>query len=130
MTQSENIETAIQYARHAVAIEAHPFPWTTLASLLSRKLEGLNNGLTLIYDEIYDLLFQVFRHEASSKSWRPTPHPYVSLFKATKNYLDKGGKLPPKKQDWIKGQIIKSQDLFKRDTNLLEMAGSILPHVS
>lgn len=130
LTQSENIETAIQYARHAVAIEAHPFPWTTLASLLSRKLENLSNGLALIFDEIYELLFQIFRHEANSKSWRPTPHPYVILFKATKIYLEKGGKLPPKKQDWIKGQIAKAQDLFKRDVNLLEMANSIRPQIS
>lgn len=30
----QDVDTSIQYARHAVAIEQHPFPWTTLAGLL------------------------------------------------------------------------------------------------
>lgn len=79
LTQSTNIDLAIQYARHAVAIEEHPFPWTTLASLLVKKLDTLEIGHAAIFDEVIDLLQKIVRHERASRSWRPTPHPYTVL---------------------------------------------------
>ncbi len=115
--QSSNIDTAIQYARHAVAIEGHPFPWTTLASLLAKKLESTSIGIDTLYAEVYDLLILVFREE-SARSWRPTPHPYAALFHATCAFLEQGGTLPPKKREWIITQIESSAVTFPRDLNL------------
>ncbi|WP_411883947.1 SIR2 family protein [Polaromonas sp. YR568] len=125
LTQGENIDVAIQYARHAVAIDPHPFPWTTLASLLTKKLEALPAGVSLVFEEIYDFLFQVFRYEANSRGWRPTPHPYATLFHASIVFLDKGGVLPPKKLEWILQRIDQAEQLFKRENNLIAMGKSI-----
>jgi len=117
LTQATNIDTAVQFARHAVAIEAHPYPWTTLASLLVRKMEASSFGLDLLFSEIDDLLTQVFKQEAA-RGWRPTPHPYSALFHAAEVFLGKAGRIPPKKQDWIVQQIEYCQRAFSRDTKL------------
>lgn len=116
-TQTSDIDTAIQYARHAVAIEGHPFPWTTLASLLAKKMEAIQAGHKPFYDEIYELLTLVFQAE-SARSWRPTPHPYAALFHATNVFLEQGGTLPPRQKDWIATQIQTSASIFPRDFKL------------
>lgn len=116
-TQTSDIDTAIQYARHAVAIEGHPFPWTTLASLLAKKMEAIQAGHKSLYDEIYELLTLVFQAE-SARSWRPTPHPYAALFHATNVFLEQGGTLPPRQKDWIAKQIQTSASMFPRDIKL------------
>jgi len=115
--QATDIDAAIQFARHAVAIEAHPFPWTTLASLLAKKMEVTTTGVEALYSEIYDLLTQVFRQE-SVRSWRPTPHPYSALFHATNVFLEKGGKLAPRKKDWVVEQVRYCERTFNRDLKL------------
>lgn len=128
-TQATNIDAAIQFARHAVAIEAHPFPWTTLASLLAKKMEATTVGVEVLYTEIYDLLNQVFRQE-SARSWRPTPHPYAALFHATNVYLEKSGKLAQRKRDWVKDQIQYCERTFSRDAKLNAAGERILVKLS
>lgn len=116
-TQASDLDAAIQYARHAVAIEQHPFPWTTLASLLTKKLEASSVGIDALYTEIYELLSEVF-HAESVRSWRPTPHPYAVLFHATNAFLEKGGRVPPKKKDWTVERIQYCKRTFGRDHTL------------
>ena len=78
LTQTSDIDTAVQYGRHAVAIEAHPFPWTTLASLLIRKLNSAPQQRDALFEEILDILTKVFKFE-DGRNWRSTPHPYSAL---------------------------------------------------
>lgn len=119
LTQSTNIELAIQYARHAVAIEEHPFPWTTLASLLVKKLDTLEIGHAAIFNEVIELLQKIVRHERASRTWRPTPHPYTVLFHATSIFLKFKGKLMPKITEWLRNQIEYCKDTFSRDRVLM-----------
>ncbi|MGY6275616.1 hypothetical protein [Methylomonas sp. MgM2] len=118
LTQSENLDLAIQYARHAVAIEEHPFPWTTLASLLTKKIENTIVGIDSLYDEIFELISKVKKYEINSPSWRQTPHPFVVLFHATDVFLNKGGKIMFKKKGWILQQIEYCSRTFSRDKSL------------
>lgn len=115
LTQSTNIDLAIQYARHAVAIEEHPFPWTTLASLLVKKLDTLENGHATVFNEIIEFLQKIVRHERTARSWRPTPHPYTVLFHATTIFLKFNGRLSPKISDWLEQQIDYCKSTFARD---------------
>ncbi len=128
-TQASNIDTAIQYARHAVAIEGHPFPWTTLASLLAKKLEAVSTGVTSLYSEIYELLEAIF-HAESTRSWRPTPHPYAVLFNATNVFLNKGGVLAPRKKEWLSRQIQTAAKIFPRDTEINAFGSKILERIT
>ncbi|MCE5180648.1 MAG: SIR2 family protein [Betaproteobacteria bacterium] len=125
LTQTIAIDTAVQYARHAVAIEAHPFPWTTLATILIRKLEGSPGQRDSLFTEAIDLLNEVFKFE-ERRNWRPTPHPYSVLVHAVTIFLDQNGKLSPKREDWIIQQINKTNELFPRDTAILSGGASIL----
>lgn len=118
LTQSTNIDLAIQYARHAVAIEEHPFPWTTLASLLVKKLDTLENSHGSIFEEVIDLLQKVIRHERASRSWRPTPHPYTVLFHAASIFLKADGKIAPKVLEWLTQQTDYCKNTFPRDKGL------------
>ena len=119
LTQTTNIDLAIQYARHAVAIEGHPFPWTTLASLLVKKLDTLEIGHAAIFNEVIELLQKIVRHERASRSWRPTPHPYTVLFHAASIFLKFQGKLMPKISEWLKDQIEYCKNTFSRDRSLM-----------
>lgn len=124
-TQAVNIDTAIQYARHAVAIEEHPFPWTTLASLLTKKLENAAVGHQYIFEEIFSLLTKVFRYEAE-RQWRPTPHPYVVLFHSVELFLDNGGHIPPRKKEFTLEKVRYCERAFPRDFKLNESGERLL----
>ena len=104
LTQDENIDHAIQFARHAVAIEEHPFSKTTLASLIVRKMETLSGPDELLFDESYSLLETALRDEAT-RGWRPTPQPYSVLFHAISVFLKSGGRLSVKRENWIRDRV-------------------------
>jgi hypothetical protein len=126
LTQTSNIDLAIQYARHAVAIEEHPFPWTTLASLLVKKLDSIQSGHASIFAEVVDLLQLVIRHEKTSKAWRPTPHPYTVLFHAVSIFLNFDGQLSPKVAEWLSQQIEYCNNTFDRDKALISNINKIV----
>lgn len=112
--QHEDINLGIQYARHAVAIEQHPFPWTTLATLLTKKLETTSVGFEAIYDEIIDHLNSVRDFEIA-KNWRATPHPYWVLINSTQLFLAMGGVLGRTRKEWVKSQLeVCSRNFGKR----------------
>jgi hypothetical protein len=126
LTQSSDLDLAIQYARHAVAIEAHPFPWTTLASLLTKKLEIVVNGYDAIYSEVIDILLKVIKFESESRSWKPTPHPYSIVFHATESFLNKGGRIMSSRREWIEKNIEYCSKVFSRDETLNNCGDRIL----
>lgn len=125
LTQGTDIDTAVQYAKHAVAIEAHPFPWTTLASILIRKLEKTPTQRDSLFTEAIDVLDDVFRFE-ERRAWRPTPHPYTVLFHGVKVFLEQGGNLSNKRRDWIVGLIDRSERSFARDSKIISAGTAIL----
>lgn len=125
LTQNENIDHAIQFARHAVAIEEHPYPRTTLASLLVRKMEMGSELDESLFVEVFELMESVLRDEAA-RAWRPTPHPYSVLFHAVSIFLKAGGRLPPKKEIWIRERVEFCDRHFPRDTALVRAGVRIL----
>ncbi len=128
LTQDINIDDAIQFARHAVAIEQHPYPRTTLASLLVRKLEAEGAANDALFTEIYDLLDAALRDEAT-RGWRPTPHPYSVLFHAVSSFIKVGGSLAAKRTGQIRDRVTYCQRYFPRDTGLLDAGARILRRI-
>lgn len=126
LTQTSDIDLAIQYARHAVAIEEHPFPWTTLASLLVKKLDFIKSGHASIFAEVIDLLQLVIRHERAYKTWRPTPHPYTVLFHAVSIFMHFDGEISPKARQWLSQQTDYCRNTFSRDKTLMHEIDKIL----
>lgn len=129
LTQASNLDLAIQYARQAVAIEGHPFPWTTLASVLIRKLEAVPSMRDALFAEAYESLSLALRRE-EVRDWRPTAPPYATLFHGTLSYLKGGGRLSNQQIDFIKEQIEKAQYHFVKDSKLQIACKTLLPVIN
>ncbi|HWT19231.1 MAG TPA: SIR2 family protein [Variovorax sp.] len=125
LSQDKSIDQAIQFARHAVAIEEHPFPKTTLASLIVRKMESQSNPEETLFDETYSLLETALRDEAT-RGWRPTPHPYSVLFHAILVFGKSGRRLSAKRESWIRDRVEYCTRTFPRDLALIGAAMRIL----
>jgi hypothetical protein len=129
LTQNTDIDSAIQYARHAVAIEEHPFPRTTLASILVRKMDQSTGPVELLFDEVYTLLSLALKEEAL-RDWRPTPHPYSVYLHALDVHLKRRGQLQSKVEEWTRKQIDYCRRHFPRDSALQTNAERILKQLS
>ena len=125
LIQTSDIDTAVQFARHAVAIDEHPFPRTTLASMLVRKMENTTGSKDLLFNEVYEQLAQALKAQ-HQRDWRPAPHPYSVLFHAVLVYAQSGGRLDGKIQEWTARQIDYCRRLFPKDTPLLNAADRIM----
>jgi hypothetical protein len=89
---------ALQYARHAVAIEKHPFPLTTLGKLLLKQME-VGENRDRAFAEAFDHLGEAIDIEAHRK--RTTVHPFATLLSGAARYLELGGELTFEQGDRI-----------------------------
>lgn len=85
-----NLDMALQYARHAVALEKHPFPLTTLGKLLLKQMEFGNNR-DRAFAEAFKHLSEAIYIEEHRK--RTSVHPFATLLSGAARYLELGGEL-------------------------------------
>ncbi|MDP9024806.1 MAG: hypothetical protein M3N13_05505, partial [Candidatus Eremiobacteraeota bacterium] len=84
---------SVQHARHAVSIEHHPLPLTTLGKVL---LAGISRGDDAVAATLYD---EAFRHlteaiDIERTRWsRISIQPCILLFRGTRDFMTVGGKL-------------------------------------
>jgi hypothetical protein len=114
ITVLTDIDLAVQYARHAVAIEQHPFPWTTLATILTRKMLAQPASKDRLFSEIYELISKTLQYEAG-RMWRASPHPYWSLLSSTQKFIESGGVLSRLQRDFVSSNLDRGLALFRRD---------------
>ncbi|WYX30812.1 hypothetical protein WJ976_05140 [Achromobacter denitrificans] len=112
-----NLSLAIQYARHAVAIEGHPFPWTTLASLLIRSLNHDPVSREKAFLEAFDLLIKALNYD-SVRLRRHSGHAYLALFKGTEKFLFLGGKLSEVNRAEVRSRIADASSLMKNNAQI------------
>ncbi len=82
-------DEALGYARHAVAIEEHPHPLTTLGKVLLARMTGSGITSAAAFAEIFQVLSNAINTEA--KHSRITVHPYSTLLAAVAQFLGRGG---------------------------------------
>lgn len=121
-----NITLAIQYARHAVAIEAHSFPWTTLASLLMRTLNGEPTHRERIFSEAFDLLIKALDFDAI-RLRRHSRHAYLALFRGTEKFILLGGKLSKVNRGEILTRISDAAQLMKKNAQIQNVIATLTP---
>lgn len=119
LTAETDLQAAIQYARHAVAIELHPFPLTTLAKLLLREMEADPAKLGSLYSEAFEKLTQAI--ETEFRRSRITVHPFYTLLNGTALYLELGGELTVNQHREIEGYVTEARHRFAGDS-LIEAA--------
>jgi hypothetical protein len=105
--------TGLQYARHAVAIEGHPYALTTLGKILIRFMERNRAERDITFAEAFRTLEAAI--EAGTRRSRVTMHPYVTLFTGTVKYLDSGGELSVQQIDSLREHIARARARYARE---------------
>lgn len=108
-----DIFTALTYARHAVAVERHPFALTTLGKLLFRYMELPSSDLSRVYEEAKEKLVSAIEIESGRS--RVAIQPYSTLLSGTSRYIQLGGILTGDQTDVIRHYMERAQDLFGGD---------------
>jgi len=117
------LKQALQHARHAVSIENHPLPLTTLCNILLVHIGLKGVGLRDIYDEAHERLTYAIKRQAGW--YGNVSHPYIVLFKGARAYIDAGGELTHSQHEDIDSLIIEAQKRC-RYNNEVDMAISSL----
>jgi hypothetical protein len=87
----EALTEAVRHARHAVSIEHHPLPLTTLGKILLAQIGEQGISATATYEEAFGRLTAAINLE---RLWaRINVHPFISLFRGTRTYIESGGSL-------------------------------------
>jgi hypothetical protein len=114
----EDLKWATQHARHAVAIEHHPLPLTTLGKILLAQMSVKGFSLASSFAEAYENLTEAIRLE---KSWsRKAIQPYISLFRGTADFVGQRGVLSVKQLENIQSLARDGEKTFRRDQEMLE----------
>lgn len=108
-----DLTTALHYARHAVAVEEHPFPLTTLGKLLFKRMEQKPDERAALFNEAFEKLSTAIDSEAMRS--RITVHPFSTLFGGAARYLELGGALTQSQQTRLSGYSAEAQYRFHGD---------------
>ncbi|HEX3354417.1 MAG TPA: hypothetical protein VHS34_16475 [Terriglobales bacterium] len=110
-----DLTTSLQYARHAVAIEQHPFPLTTLSKILMRRMELVPEEREIMFREAFEKLTIAIEQEVEHS--RITVYPFATLLTGASRYLELGGVLTPRQQDKLSGYSAEARYRFADDHN-------------
>lgn len=113
LSAENDLDVALQYARHAVAIERHPFTLTTLGKILLRQMEVAPGGKEGLYGEAFESLSAAIESEA--RRLRITVHPFATLLSGTARYCEFGGVLTAHQRERIDGYAGDAETRFGRD---------------
>jgi hypothetical protein len=113
------LQQAIQHARHAVSIEAHPFGFTTLGKVLLAQigLAGITNST--VYAEAFEALTKAI--EIEDRRGRASVPSYITPFRGTVNFLESGGRLTSDQNAKLRQLATGAGKDFPRDRELREV---------
>lgn len=107
---SADRELSIQHARHAVAIERHPYPMTTLANVLFSAISESKPPKLQYFAEALDLMEDTLRIEAGWERGK-TRKAYTAVIEGVLAFINAGGKLTPRQAAFsenVVGEALKS----------------------
>lgn len=113
-----DLATGLQFARHAVAIEKHPFPLTTLGKLLLRAMESSPSGRSSVFDEAFEILSDAI--ESAVQRSRISVHPFGTLLKGAARYLEIGGVLSSEQRTTLNEYRTEARSRFSGDSMIEE----------
>ena len=113
-----DIRTALQFARHAVTIERHPLPLTTLGKVLLMSLDSCASGedRSSVFGEAFSVLSRAISMEADNA--RVTIHPFSTLLVGTSKFLEEGGGLTLEQHDAIRGYADEARFRYREDVGV------------
>ena len=119
----EALERAIQHARHAVSIETHPFPLTTLAQTLIAQMTSGRVLDQAAYEEALEKLLLAIRLERNRA--RMAVQPFVTLFRGSRTFLEQGGQLSGDNSEKLRSRIREARGQFPRDREVNELGDAL-----
>ncbi len=111
-----DLAIAISHARHAVAIEKHPFTQTTLAKIILKQMEAEQRGKERLFGEAFDLLSDAIESEALHS--RTTIHPFTTLFSGAARFLETGGTLTERQAGRLSTYTAEAAYNFRHDRQI------------
>lgn len=110
----DDLPTSLRYARHAVAIERHTFPMTTLAKLLLVSMDASGREeLRERFIEATELLVDAIRMEARRS--RTSVQPFMVLLHGTAKFMELGGVLDGPQANRLRAVAEDARALFGDD---------------
>ena len=119
----ESLARAIQHARHAVSIETHPYPLTTLAQTLIARMMSVSVVDKSAYFEALEKLSLAISIER--KRSRMAVQPFVTLFRGTRQFLENGGQLSGDDAVRLRNLIREAQKEFPRDREVIDLSDAL-----
>ncbi len=116
LAADSDLDIALQYARHAVAIELHPFPLTTLGKILLMVMEAHVDERQRAFGEAFENLSAAITSE--KRALRITVLPYFSLFTGAARYLELGETLTPEQRKELLGFITDARNRLAKDRQI------------
>jgi hypothetical protein len=128
-TQSgfDALAQAVQHARHAVSIETHPLPLTTLGKILFAQMLARTTSRDDTFEEAFARVSTAIDLE---RSWsRINVQPFISMFRGVRDYLAAGGQLNNKQLGALQKYIAIARNAFGSDAEVSDVVAEI-KHIS
>lgn len=117
---------AVAHARHAVRLEEHPFPLTTLGKILLEEMKFQPEKMQQSFNEA----FQRLSSAASKEEARQVAiHPYMMLFHGALYFISNSGVLERRQKEKLVKMVDNAASYFGRDTGLMIAASNLKPHI-
>ncbi|WP_371090199.1 SIR2 family protein [Bradyrhizobium sp. WSM2254] len=113
---TEYLEDAVTHARHAVAVEHHPFPLTTLGKILLNRMMAPSEPVKDSFDEAFERLSEAIAMEERRN--RISAQPYGVIFGGVMNYLSAGGELTHHQHNRLREILTKAEDKLAGDREM------------
>lgn len=117
------LQEAVQHARHAVGVETHPMPLTTLGKVLLAQIGQIGMANAAIYSEAHKVLVQAVRIETARS--RVSVHAYITLFRGLLAYAGVGGHPTDMERLEIEDLVKAASKYFPRDSELKEVSEQV-----
>lgn len=119
------LDLAVQHARHAVAIERHHFPLTTLGQVLFTQMTvEVPARMHSCFSEAFTALSNAI--ETERERARMAVQPYIVMFRGTTEFVDLGGQLSTSQATRLQSIVDDARYRFARDPNLREVLNNLL----
>ena len=114
------LDLAVQHARHAVAIERHHFPLTTLAQVLFAQMSiEVPIQMKECFSEAFSALQDAI--ETERRKVRMAVQPFIVLFRGTSDFVARGGLLSTSQVNRLQLIVDSANYKFSKDPKLRDV---------
>jgi len=117
------LEDAVTHSRHAVSVEHHPFPLTTLGKVLLSQMLAPGMNMKESFDEAFGRLSEAISIE--ERRHRVAAQPYGLVFNGVINYLQAGGHLTHQQRGRLTEILAKAASKLAFDREMQQQATAV-----